>query len=295
MPNTIEIVPRNMVWVEDMPPDFGDYQRSLLTQSYFTHAIVCFFHLDAGPKLVYNGPNDPDAPQFKDWWPYLRTLGEAKMNKTLVMSVGGWNSNTWGFADGHEAEGAAQIVDFARAQGFDGIDFNFEGDYGNVRAARLATCARLIVKVHKIWDGLLTITPIYGEQEEQLEAIAAAFGRKPGLLELLTCVNVQFYTYAGPTPQPMWNVIRKYFDVVLYNSWGMPVDMVTAGFPLSETDPDFNKAELETALDVAGSLYYANSTFGGVFAWRFKGVFLGSRAAHLNWAENLARVLNNRR
>jgi hypothetical protein len=43
-----EITPRNMVWVEDMPPDFARGDVNHLTSSYYTHAIVCFFHLDPG-------------------------------------------------------------------------------------------------------------------------------------------------------------------------------------------------------------------------------------------------------
>src|SRR4051812_38588511 len=126
-PRTGDITPRNMVWVEDMPPDFKDSDQKLLTGSYFTHAIVCFFHLDSGPKLVYNGPNDPRDPRFNDWWSYLDSQRQRQHPKTLMMGIGGWDSGTWKEVEGNEAAGAEEIVRFAREKGFAGIDFNFEG------------------------------------------------------------------------------------------------------------------------------------------------------------------------
>ena len=74
-----EITPRNIVWVEDdiITRGFSDKDKDLLKQSYFTHVIICFFHLDPGPTLVYNDPGrDPYSPNYATWWEYLQACSE---------------------------------------------------------------------------------------------------------------------------------------------------------------------------------------------------------------------------
>jgi hypothetical protein len=123
-----EIAPRNMVWVEDMPPNpaknlpgnFTGDDYNNLKVSHYTHAIICFFHLDPGPTLVYNLTGNKEMPDYNEWWGFLRTL-----NKTLMLSVGGWNSGTWANAQGYEEDGAGKIVEFAQNAGFAGIDFKW--------------------------------------------------------------------------------------------------------------------------------------------------------------------------
>jgi len=291
--NSAEITPRNIVWVEDMPPDFGSADLNHLTSSYYTHAIVCFFHLDAGPTLVYNGPNDPYRPSYDSWWSYLRGLRQAVLGKTLFMSVGGWNSGTWANTQGLEAQGAGQIVRFAQSQGFDGIDFNFEGDYGPSINDRLAAFGRLVVEVRKIWNGLLTITPIYGQVWGQLLNIHNAVGRPFDWRDYLSWVNVQFYTYQDGAPRPMSDVPRDYELVLSSNQ--LPASMVAAGFPLSETDLQFNQAEMQTATGAVKDIYAAHPDFAGMFVWRYRGAFLGDRSGEpLNWAYHFSQVLRNR-
>jgi len=288
-----EITPRNIIWVEDMPPDFSAADAGRLTSSYYTHAIVSFFHLDAGPTLVYNGPgNDPYQPAYSPWWSYLRGLREAAMGKTIFLSVGGWNSGTWANARGREADGAAQIVNFARAQGFDGIDFNFEGSYANVNEL-LAAFGRLVAEVRKIWNGLLTITPIYGQVWSQLLNVQNAAGRPVGGGDVLSWVNVQFYTYQDGAPQPMPNVPGE-FELVLSSNL-LPAGMVAGGFPLSETDLPFNQSELQTATAAVKDIQAAHPDFAGMFVWRFRGAFLGDRTGEpLNWAYHFSQILRNR-
>jgi hypothetical protein len=292
--NSGEITPRNIVWVEDMPPDFGSDDVNHLTSSYYTHAIVGFFHLDAGPTLVYNGPgNDPYKPVYNSWWAYLRGLRQASNPKTLLLSVGGWNSGTWANAQGLEPQGAAQIVKFAQVQGVDGIDFNFEGDYGAYTNQRLATFGRLVVEVRKIWNGLLTITPIYGQVWGQLLNIQNAVGHSCAWSDYLSWVNVQFYTYQDGAPQPMANVPADY-DLVL-SSNQLPASMVAAGFPLSETDLAFNQNELQVATGAVKDIFSAHPDFAGMFVWRYRGAFLGDRTGRpLNWAYHFYQLLHNR-
>ena len=289
-----EITPRNMVWVEDMPPDFGSDDLNHLTSSYYTHAIVGFFHLDAGPTLVYNGPgNDPYKSSYNAWWSYLRGLRQGSLAKTLFLSVGGWNSGTWANARGLEAKGAAEIVKFAQDQGFDGIDFNFEGSYDPYTNDRLAAFGRLLVEVRKIWKGLLTITPIYGQVWGQLLNIQNAVGHSFAWVDYLSWINVQFYTYQDGVPQPMSNVPRDYELVLSTNQ--LPAGMVAAGFPLSETDLQFNQAELQAATGAVKDIYSAHPDFAGMFVWRFRGAFLGDRTGQpLNWAYHFSQALHNR-
>jgi chitinase len=288
-----EITPRNMVWVEDMPPAFTPDDCKLLTESYYTHAIVCSFHLDPGPKLVYNGANDPYDPKYAGWWNYLRSLRQANLAKTLMMSVGGWGSGTWKCAQGQEAQGAAQIVKFAQSQGFAGIDFNFEGDYREHTDEFLQTFGKLVVEVRKIWNGILTITPIYGQVAGQLQHIRNPVGHDFPWGDYLSWVNVQFYTYQDGAPDPMGNVLHLY-DLVLSTN-GLQANMVTAGFPLSETDLQFNQNELQTATGAVKNILSAHPDFAGMFVWRFRGAFLGDRTGHpLDWAYHFSQILHNR-
>ena len=288
-----DATPRNMVWVEDMPPDFTSRDYGLLSASYFTHAIVSFFHLDAGPTLVYNNPrNDPYQPFYDSWWAHLRSLKVAPNPKALFMSVGGWGSGTWEQAAGREAQGAVQIVKFAQSQGFDGIDFNFEGNYYPYTNERLAAFGRLVAEVRKIWNGLLTITPIYGQVSDQLTAIQDAAGRNVNSGGLLSWLNVQFYTYRDTVPQPMAEVPHDYELVLLNNQ--LPAGMVAAGFPLSETDLPFNQNELQVATSAVERILQAHPDFAGMFAWRFRGVFLGDRSGHpMSWAYHFYQILHN--
>jgi hypothetical protein len=284
-----EITPRNIVWVEDDCLNFREADYGLLTDSYYTHAIVCFFHLDPGPKLVYNGKDrDPYGPEYDQWWKYLQGLRQGPLAKTLMLSVGGWNSGTWTNAQKNIEDGARQIVAFAQAKGFDGIDFNFEGDYQNDEDP-LDDFAKLVVAVRKIWNGLFTITPIYGHVENQLEHIRNAGGRNDDL----SWINVQFYTYGNGYPYPEPGVVANYKDVLFVNS--LPAKMVTAGFPLSETDLAFNQGELQTATGEVKQIYSAYPDFAGMFAWRFRGVFLGNyQNQPLVWDRHFSDLLHNR-
>ena len=99
------------MWVEDDCLNFREPDYGLLTDSYFTHAIVCFFHLDPGPKLVYNGKDrDPYGVQYDQWWKYLQGLRQGPLAKTLMLSVGGWDSETWSNVQGKdEKETAAKV------------------------------------------------------------------------------------------------------------------------------------------------------------------------------------------
>src|SRR5262245_23145848 len=91
-----DLTPRNIVWVEDNPPTpahpenhFDDSDKHFLTVSGYTHAIICFFHLDPGPKLVYNGTGiDPYGKDYDTWWDFLQTLRSGTNYKTLMLSVG---------------------------------------------------------------------------------------------------------------------------------------------------------------------------------------------------------------
>jgi hypothetical protein len=278
-----------MVWVEDMPPDFRPQDRFFLTSSYYTHAIVCFFHLDPGPKLVYNGPRDPFDPGLSEWWNYLDTLKQANHPKTLMLSVGGWNSGTWKSAQGSAKAGAAQIVKFAQDKGFDGIDFNFEGPYLN-RDALLASFAQLVVEVRNIWAGLLTITPMRFEVTRQIQYIKQAFG-SADWMDCLSWINVQFYTYEGPNPHPESDVAGDYERVLADNQ--LPPRTIAAGFPLSETDLQFNQGELQAAKTAVRDIYSKHPDFAGIFVWRFRGAFLGDRSGQpLNWAYEFSQILH---
>jgi chitinase len=296
-PNSGEITPRNIVWVEDMPPDFRIQDRFFLKSSRYTHAIVCFFHLDPGPKLVYNGPRNPFDPTFDDWWSYLGGLRQDQHPKTLMLSVGGWNSGTWKRAEGNETAGAEQIVKFAQEKGFAGIDFNFEGDseeggYANAndRARILATFARLVVEVRNIWTGLLTITPMRFEITTQLQYIKTAFG-SADWKDCLSWINAQFYTYEGLKPNPEPDVARDYESVLAEIQ--VPARMVAAGFPLSETDLQFNQRELQAAKTAVRDIYSTHPDFAGLFVWRFRGAFLGDRSGQpLNWALEFSKILH---
>ena len=296
-PRTGDVTPRNMIWVEDMPPDFKDSDRKLLTYSHFTHAIVCFFHLDSGPKLVYNGPNDPRGSRFDDWWPYLDGLRQGQYPKTLVMGVGGWNSGTWKAVEGNEAAGAEQIVGFAREKGFAGIDFNFEGDREDLlysppaaRQRGLTNFANLVVAVRNIWPGILTITPMRFEVATQADYVRRAFG-SADWTDALSWVNVQFYTYDRVKPQPQSNVAADYENVL--SGINLPAGKVTAGFPLSEQDLQFNRNELLYATGAVRDMFSRHSDFAGMFAWRFRGVFAGDYSEQrLLWAATFAQILH---
>jgi len=286
--DTREITPRNIVWVEDFPPDFGAQDHVHLTISHFTHAIICFFHLDPGPKLVYNGAGrDPDSPQFQPWWDFLRNdIG----SKTLMLSVGGWNSSTWKYAQGQEATGAREIVDFARRQGFAGIDFNFEGPY-NENPDWLAPFGKMVVEVRKIWDGLFTITPMRGNLASQLKYIQQAAGHPVTWKNYLSWINVQFYTFVNSKPNPDKDVPAEYENVLA--SYQLPASMVAVGFPLSEQDLQFNIGELEVAVGAVQTIYSNHPDFAGLFVWRFRGAFMGNTRGHaLNWALRFSQILH---
>jgi hypothetical protein len=280
-----ERTPRNIVWVEDMPPAFADSDRQNLTISYYTHAIVSFFHIDAGPQLVYNGPGiKPWDKRFADWWPYLRTLREARNSKTLMMSVGGWESGTWANAAGQEAAAAKQIVEFAHIEGFTGIDFNFEGTY-RTDPAHLRALANMVVEIRKVWGGILTITPMRDNVTTQLQYIQAALGPVDWRTQI-SWVNVQFYYYNGVTPVPQTNVPTDYDRLLLQIQ--APPPMMAAGFPLSETDSGFNERELQYAEGAVRDIHTKHPEFAGLFVWRYRGAF---RPQSLNWAYNMYNVL----
>ena len=296
--NSGEITPRNIVWVEDFPTDFTPSDRVRLSASRFTHAIVCFFHLNPGPKLVYNGSNDPFDAKFDEWWRYLVGLRQDNHPKTLMLSVGGWNSGTWKYAEGNEAAGAQEIVRFAQEKGFTGIDFNFEGDsvkegYAYDRARLLVTFAKLVVEVRHIWTGIFTITPMRFEISTQLQNIRQAFGN-PDWLGFLSWINAQFYTYDKGVPQPESNVAADYEVVLAENQ--LQATQVAAGFPLSESDVKYNQQELQAAKGAVQSLYAKHPDFAGLFAWRFRGVFRNDHVGQpLNWAAEFATILHQPR
>ena len=283
--NTGEITPRNIVWVEDKPPDFTHIDRQRLTASHFTHAIVCFFHLNDQLKLVYDGPDSPYDGKYDEWWQYLAGLGQQQQQtpKTLMMSVGGWDSGTWEAAQGKAVAAAMEIVGFARAKGFDGIDFNFEGPYRFPKRLDLyKSFAELIVEVRKVWTGIFTITPIYGELSFQMRSIQDAIGGA-NWQDYLSWINVQFYRYQDSTPVPDPDVPAEYDDVL--SKFQAPPGKVAAGFPLSETDVQFNVRELEVARSAVTRIYQKYPGFAGLFAWRFRGVFRGDNGGEpLLWA-----------
>jgi hypothetical protein len=291
--NSGEITPRNIVWVEDKPPDFTHFDRALLTASRFTHAIACFFHLNDKLQLVYDGPDSPYDPKYDEWWGYLWGLRQQQYPKTLMMSVGGWNSGTWEWAEGKAAAAAAQIVDFARAKGFDGIDFNFEGPYPFPKRFELyASFAQLIVEVRKIWTGIFTITPIYGELSMQLGYIEKAVA-PASWQDYLSWINVQFYVYQDTTPVPNADVPGDYDNVLAKT--GAPPGKIAVGFPLSTLDTSFNVRELDVAKSAVTQIFQKYPGFAGLFAWRFRGVFLGSGGnTHLNWAWAFFEILHIR-
>ena len=213
-----------------------------------------------------------------------------------MLSVRGWDSDTWSNVQEKDEketaakvkEGARQIVEFARAKGFDGIDFNFEGYYQDDDDT-LDDFAKLVVAVRKTWNGLFTIIPIYGHVKNQLEHIRNAGCRDDDL----SWINVQFYTYQNGNPSPEPGVFATYRDLLFINN--LPAKMVAAGFPLSETDLAFNQRELQTATGAVTEIYAAYPDFAGMFVWRFRGVFLGNYWNQpYYWARHFSDLLHNR-
>jgi hypothetical protein len=249
-----ELKPRNIVWVEDDPPFFRCDDFQLLRISYYTHAIICFFHLTENLNLVYNNGRDPYRPDLKWWWEYLGSV-----SKTLMLSVGGWIENEsdsdWKHAQGNEEAAAALIVAAAQKLDIAGIDFNFEGPYREDEGL-LKTFAKMVVEVRKRWNGLFTITPMRDNLASQLKYIREALG-SDRFSDCLSWINVQFYTYSGITPNPEEDVIADYENVLAgKDEWGnippagsypLPASMVAAGFPLSEYEVQFNQDELKAA------------------------------------------------
>ena len=296
--NSGEVTPRNIVWVEDKPPDFTHGDRLRLTESRFTHAIVCFFHLNDELKLVYDGPDSPYDGQYDEWWQYLAGLrGQQQQHpKTLMMSLGGWESGTWEAAEDKAVAAAMEIVGFAQAKGFDGIDFNFEGAQGSYRPPRrydlYKSFAQLIVEVRKIWNGIFTITPIYRELSTQLGYIQRAV-EPASWMDYVSWINVQFYTYQDTTPVPVADVAGEY-DNALADSQAPP-GKFAAGFPLSESDIQFNKRELDVARTAVTRIFQKYPGFAGLFAWRFRGVFRGDQSGQpLLWAAAFHDLLHIR-
>jgi hypothetical protein len=278
-----ELTPRNIVWVNDMAPEnFQGDDFWVLTHAEYTHAIICFFHLDAGPTLVYNGPgNNPNQNKYKPWWEYLRSLREGPNYKTLILSVGGWNSGTWFHARNHEKAGAKLIVDFARDHGFAGIDFNFEGPY-RFNGDELSTFAQMVLEVREqmhrqSWYGLFTITPMRDNIGQQLASIEKAVGHPLTWSDYLSWINVQFYHYNNGRAVPVGDVVYDY-DTVLRET-GLPASMIAAGFPLEDdinglgedAVRNFNVGEFQKAIKEVSNIRKAHRDFAGMFVWRFRG------------------------
>jgi len=145
-------------------------------------------------------------------------------------------------------------------------------------------------EVHKIWAGIFTISPIYRELTKQLQYIQEAAG-SGSWKDYLSWRNVQVYTFQDGAPVPEANVPAAYDGALTDNQ--MPARMVVAGFPLSDKDKSFNQREFEAAKSAVRAIYANHPDFAGLFAWRFRGAFLGDGSGEpLNWALEFSKILH---
>lgn len=289
-----EIVPRNIAWVQTEPPELDSNGLDEIEDTFFTHIIVSFFHLDAGPKLVYNGPNRFPS-QFDQLWKRYRRMQSGPHYKTMMISVGGWGSNTWLNAEGEEYQGAYVIAQFVTASGFDGVDFNFEGDFIYRNETRwLTVLAKLVGYLGDLLpeDKLITITPIWDNTFAQVQAIQKEgrshrsypkylYGKK--WRDMIDWINAQFYTYIGEIARPEPDPVGEYRNLLIpdsihregpYPPDQISTDRLVAGFPLesgkgSSSPVTFNPDERNKAFD-AVQILNQTAGFAGVFVWRWE-------------------------
>ena len=110
-------------------------------------------------------------------------------------------------------------------------------------------------------------------------------------MDCLSWLNAQFYFYENSTPKPESDVAGDYERVLADNQ--LTARMLAAGFPLSETDIEFNQGELQSAVGAVKNIYSKHPDFAGLFVWRFGGAFAGEQFGQpLNWALEMSKVLH---
>lgn len=297
-----EALPRNIVWMgaEEYPLNASTIK--VLTGGNYTHVIVCFVHFEGGLKLVYNGPQSVD--NFDKYWPTLQQIRGGILPKTLMISLGGWNSGSWAAIEGKEDAAAGILASFVATWGFDGVDINFEGgrEYSPDDPTFLASVGKLVVGLRTLLpqkEYFITITPMQGHVTGQLDAIKAAL-RPNTSGNVVDWVNVEFDTYSNEDPGNDANLRADYPALVqrLQTKYGLTASQVTAGFGLwgeSGFTPDqagpfgrSNEAIQQKACQDVVALVKGTPDFGGAFVWNYR----ATRApVNLDWSYKMSLAL----
>jgi GH18 family chitinase len=288
-----------------MPPDLTPTDLASINASKYSHVIVCFFHLEEGPKLVLNGgpDNDPYTPRFAPLWQAYQHMAWPTGHKTMMISVGGWGSGTWFYAEGKEEAGAREIAKFVRQFNFAGVDLNFEGEPEYRNDPRwLRVVGKVAVYLRAILDDrIVTIAPMLDNVGTQVKAINSAQQGFNGLTwqHTLTWINAQFYTFSKETAQPARRPVAAYNALLADNFHNqcpmVQPDHLVMGLPLESptgtakhTAATFNENELSVGYDATSQLFGQWSNYAGTFVWNWEATRF---PPDLNWGFAIAEAL----
>lgn len=299
-----ERVPRNILWVSQMPDQLGGEQKTHslkvdeaddrdfknLQNSKYTHIIFCSFHFKDNTDFtpLYNGKS---PGEYASPWEKFQLLKQGENYKTLLMSLGGWDNHCWKHMFGSEEKAARTVAEWAISHGFDGVDMNFEGTYNETeRKQYRESMGQFASYLRKyLGDKIITISPIYtdvpqrdtsgnlvyhSQTWEQLAEIA-------NWPKVLSWINLQMYVY-----QNAYNTGSNTTSVSVYSQTleknKIPPEKLVAGFALdghslaaypgsgdNDNRAEDNESKLTACVQCVENIKKAHPHFGGVFVWRY--------------------------
>lgn len=235
----------------------------------FDTVILPFIHVQKGNQLVYN-----DTPIEKLWDGLPAALEKLKsgfpVKKRLLMSVGPFQSDFDAIGEDYEAF-VSSFIDFAKAHHIDGMDLDYEGDYGPRNAKLLA----LMVNTYRRWvpDGLVTAAPYTAQDFWAGEGGVLSMARNDSGHSNFSWFNVQFYAGAGNLPPQDYPAN--------FDSWAAaagregngvsdPQDFIAPGCNgTREAERKFSPKELEEGLSL---IRREHSSIGGGFVWNYEDI-----------------------
>jgi hypothetical protein len=282
--------PRNAVWESDYYPKLSDADYfEGIGKAPYTHFITGFLHVADGLALWFNDKPIEDLAVERHW-DRCRKL-QTNYAKKVVLGMGGWNSGSWArIQSGGPEQAAGVVAALVIKEGFAGVDVNFEGTYSD--PGLLNAMASFVVFLRTALPNTdMALTPMYGQVGKQLDAIdtaAAAHGQT--WLDVLSCVNVQFYSYGGPSAYPMSDVADAFESLV--GTHRLTRDKIGVGFPLEDLGTPraeaFNTGEVQTATGTLNNLVSAGG-IAGAFVWHYQATKVPT---DLQWAAKIAAALH---
>ena len=245
----------------------------------FDVVVLPFLHVHEGGALFYN---DTPLEQLWDGLPdaFEQLKNGYETKKTLILSLGPFQTD-FTYAGQDLGQFVDDVADFVATYNIDGLDLDYEGDYGSANAELVAEIGNAFVEKT---SGVLTLAP-YTLQDfwcgdgGVLSRTATSQGSN------VTWMNVQFYMGSANTPPSDWPGT--------FQSWA---DAVASG-PNNISAPDapgflapgcnaetFSLDEMSDGVTLVRDKYPG---VGGAFVWNYNSIVAGTAA----WAQAIRQAL----